>query len=100
MNTTLIALAEPNRQRIVELLKTKPLSVNEVAFRLRLSQPQTSKHLKVLNEVGLINVSPVAQKRIYALNPKPFKELEDWLDSFHDTWNKKLDNLEQLIKKG
>ena len=70
---TLSALAEPNRLRIVELLRDKPRSVNEIATRLALRQPQVSKHLRVLNSAGLVRARPVAQQRIYQLQPKPFR---------------------------
>ena len=64
MNATLTALAEPNRLRIVELLRDRPRPVVEIAKRLRLRQPQVSKHLRVLSDAGLVDVRPVAQQRI------------------------------------
>src|ERR1700690_2845236 len=74
MNTAfLTALAEPNRMRIVELLRDGPRPVGEIAMRLRIRQPQASKHLHVLNEAGLVEVHPVAQQRIYQLRPKTFE---------------------------
>ena len=80
MNATLIALAEPNRLRIVELLRERPRPVGEIAKRLRLRQPQVSKHLRVLSDAGLVDVRPVAQQRIYELRSAPFDELDKWLD--------------------
>ncbi|MDF2652651.1 MAG: TrmB family transcriptional regulator [Paenibacillus sp.] len=73
--TTLIALAEPNRLLIIELLRDGgPLTIGEIAFRLELNQPQTSKHVRVLNEVGLVEVEPVANRRIIKLRPEPFQQ--------------------------
>ena len=94
------ALAQPSRLKIVELLRVQPRSVNEVAFLLSIRQPQASKHLHWLAEAGLITMQPAAQQRIYALNPEPFLQLEDWANSFQKYWDQKLDNLENHLKKG
>ena len=94
---SLSALAQPNRMRIVELLRDGPRPVGEIAVRLRLRQPQVSKHLRTLSEAGLVKVRPVAQRRIYQLQPKPFAELDTWLDTFHRTWEGRLDSLEEHL---
>src|ERR1700722_13956707 len=96
---TFSALAEPNRLKIIELLRRQPRSVNEVARLLKFNQPQASKHLRALAQAGLVRVRPAAQKRIYALDAKPFLELEDWVNSFQPVWNERLDNLEDYLKK-
>jgi DNA-binding transcriptional ArsR family regulator len=101
MDTKILnALAEPNRLKIIDLLREQPRSVNEVALLLKLRQPQTSKHLHTLNQAGLVSVQPVAQQRIYALNAEPFMRLEDWINSFHQYWGQRFDNLEKYLKKG
>lgn len=97
---TFSALAEPNRLKIVELLREQPRSVNEVALCLKLRQPQASKHLHTLNQAGLVNMRPVAQQRIYALNAEPFLRLEDWANTFHQYWSRQLDSLEKYLQKG
>jgi DNA-binding transcriptional ArsR family regulator len=100
MNTsTLSALAEPNRLRIVELLRDGPRPVGEIADRLVLRQPQVSKHLRVLSEAGLVEVHPAAQQRIYQLQAQPFVELEDWLETFRRIWEKRLDSLEEYMQE-
>ncbi|ANE45771.1 TrmB family transcriptional regulator [Paenibacillus swuensis] len=99
MNTTLTALAEPNRLQIVELLRDEPLSVGEIAERLNLRQPQASKHLKVLMEAGLVEVHPVANRRIYKLRPQPFQELDTWLDAFRRTWEERFDRLDDYLRE-
>jgi DNA-binding transcriptional ArsR family regulator len=97
--TTLTALAEPNRRRIVELLRDKPRSVGDIATRLALRQPQVSKHLRVLSQAGLVRVRPVAQQRIYQLRPEPFRELDTWLGTFRKVWAKRLDAMSDLLEE-
>jgi len=97
--TTFSALAEPNRLRIVELLREGPLTVGEIADRLQLRQPQASKHLKVLLEAGLVEVQPDANRRNYKLRLEPFQALDSWLDSYRRTWEQRFDNLENYLQK-
>jgi uncharacterized protein YndB with AHSA1/START domain/DNA-binding transcriptional ArsR family regulator len=78
----LSALAEPNRLRIVELLDAGPRPVGEIAAKLRLRQPQTTKHLQTLERAGLVTMHPLGQRRIYVLRRERFGELRDWLDPF------------------
>ena len=99
MNATLTALAEPNRLRIVELLRDEPRPVGEIARRLRLRQPQVSKHLRVLSDAGLVDVRPVAQQRIYELRSEPFDELDAWLETFRRRMAHRMDRLEVLISE-
>jgi DNA-binding transcriptional ArsR family regulator len=96
---TLSALAEPNRLRIVELLRDQPCSVGEIAERLWLRQPQVSKHLRVLSEAGLVEVHPAAQQRIYKLHAESFKELDGWLETFRRIWDTRLDNLGDYLQE-
>ncbi|GIP03874.1 transcriptional regulator [Paenibacillus lautus] len=97
--TTLNALAEPNRLQMVELLREGPLTVNQIAKRLQIRQPQTSKHLKILHEAGLVEVQAEANRRIYKLRPEPLQEMDEWLDSFRSIWEKRLDQLEDYLEK-
>jgi DNA-binding transcriptional ArsR family regulator len=97
--TFLSALAEPNRMRIVELLRDGPRPVGDIARRLRLRQPQVSKHLRVLNEAGLVEVHPLAQKRIYRLKSKPFEDLDSWLATFRRIWETRLDTLDEYLQE-
>ncbi|WP_116191433.1 ArsR/SmtB family transcription factor [Paenibacillus taihuensis] len=99
MNSTMNALAEPNRLRIVELLRDGPLTVGEIAERLELNQPQVSKHLRVLLEAGLVEVHPIANRRIYKLGTKPLQELDDWVSSFRRFWDGKFDDLDHYLRK-
>ena len=86
MMTTFRALAEPNRFQIVELLRDGPRPVGYMVHRLRLRQPQVSKHLRVLSEAGMVDVRVDAQRRIYALRPAPLRELEVWLERYRRIW--------------
>lgn len=94
MHSTLAALAEPNRFRIVELLRAGPLHVGEIERTLELQQPQVSKHLRVLREAGLVVAAVDAQRRRYELQPQPFQELDEWLERYRTSWNVRLDDLE------
>ena len=67
--------------------------VGELVERLGLTQPQTSKHLRVLREAGLVRVERVAQRRIYAIDPAPMTELDRWLAPYRRLWNERLDRL-------
>ncbi|WP_409271727.1 ArsR/SmtB family transcription factor [Neobacillus sp. SCS-31] len=98
ISTILNALAEPNRLQIVELLRKEPLSVGEIAERLNLLQPATSKHLRVLSNAGLVKVEAVANQRIYRLKPHPFQELDTWLESFKHIWDERFDRLDEYLR--
>ena len=99
MQDTLSALAEPNRLQIIELLRRRPLAVGEIAVRLRLRQPQVSKHLRVLSDAGLVEVHPVAQQRIYSLRAEPFNELDAWLERYRRTVDERFDRLDDILRE-
>ncbi|MDO6655486.1 helix-turn-helix transcriptional regulator [Anaerobacillus sp. 1_MG-2023] len=94
---TFSALAEPNRLAIVDLLLDEPLPVGEIAGKLKLNQSQTSKHLRVLTEAGLVVVQPLANRRIYKLRPEPLQEIDEWLDSYRRIWDSRMDRLEDYL---
>ena len=97
MMATLRALAEPSRFQIVELLRDGPRPVGEMVHRLRLRQPQVSKHLRVLSAAGLVDVRVDAQRRIYALQPAPLRELEVWLERYRRLWEANFQRLDALL---
>jgi DNA-binding transcriptional ArsR family regulator len=97
MIATLRALAEPNRLHIVELLRDGPQPVGTMVRRLRLRQPQVSKHLRVLSDAGLVDVRVDAQRRIYALRPEPLQELEVWLERYRRLWEGNFQRLDTLL---
>ncbi|MFF4835810.1 ArsR/SmtB family transcription factor [Streptomyces sp. NPDC001315] len=87
------ALADPHRRAIVALLLERPRPVGEIVEACRLSQPSTSKHLRVLRDAGLVRVRHDAQRRVYALDPAPIAELDTWLAPYRKLWNTSLDAL-------
>ena len=87
------ALADPNRRAVLALLLERPRPVGELVEQLGLSQPGTSKHLKVLREAGLVQVRQDANRRVYALDPGPIRELDVWLAPYRRLWNESLDEL-------
>src|SRR5919109_2295818 len=97
MTTAFDVLAEPTRRRILDLLLERPRLVGELTDQLGLSQPGTSKHLRVLREAGLVRVRPDAQRRWYELRPEPLAELDDWLAPYRRLWAGHLDALERHL---
>ena len=99
MIETFAALAEPNRFRIVELLRSGPGAVNDIGRRLQLNQPQVSKHLRVLKEAGLVEVQPRAQQRLYELRAQSLRSLHDWLERYRRLWDARFNEMDQLIEE-
>src|SRR5947199_360969 len=109
MTTTWSALADPHRRTMLELLRERPRPVGELVRLTGLSQPGTSKHLRVLRESGLVLARVEAQRRVYEINPRPLVELDGWLDltvkldardkAARDAagWHVCLDALERLL---
>jgi DNA-binding transcriptional ArsR family regulator len=95
--STFDVLAEPTRRRILDLLLEQPRSVGELTERLGVSQPGTSKHLRVLREAGLVRVRVDAQRRWYELNPEPLAEVDAWLAPYRKLWTDHLDALERHL---
>ena len=93
MSSSWQALADPNRRAVLALLLERPRPVGEIVEQLGLSQPGTSKHLKVLREAGLVQVRQDANRRVYALDPGPIRELDVWLAPYRRLWNESLDEL-------
>jgi DNA-binding transcriptional ArsR family regulator len=95
--STFQALAEPHRRHILDLLRGGERSVTELVAGLGLSQPGVSKHLRVLREAGLVRVRVDAQRRLYALSPRPLAELHEWLEPYRALWSDRLDALERHL---
>jgi DNA-binding transcriptional ArsR family regulator len=92
-------LAEPSRRQILDLLRVRERTVNELVEQLRLSQPGVSKHLRVLREAGLVDVRVDAQRRWYQLRPEPLAELDEWLEPYRRFWSGRLDALERHLDR-
>ena len=87
------ALADPHRRTVLELLRERPRPVGELVERLGLSQPGTSKHLRVLREAGLVAVEQAGRQRLYRIDPRPIAELDAWLAPYRRLWSDSLDAL-------
>jgi DNA-binding transcriptional ArsR family regulator len=96
---SMIALADPNRRRMVEMLAGRELAAGEIGAAFEISAPAVSQHLKVLKEASIVRVRIDGQRRIYALNPTGFAEIEEWLSSVRRFWNSKLDELERQMER-
>ena len=93
------AVAEPQRRRILVLLKGRERPVNELARALRITQPRTSKHLRVLREVGLVQVREAGQQRLYGLDARGLRPVHEWVVGFEQFWEERLDRLNEYVKK-
>jgi DNA-binding transcriptional ArsR family regulator len=90
-------LAQPIRRSILDRLRDGEQLVGGLAEALELSQPLTSKHLRVLRDAGLVRVRVDGQRRLYALRPQPLTELHEWLEPYRRLWGDRLDALEQHL---
>jgi DNA-binding transcriptional ArsR family regulator len=99
MISALSVLAEPTRQRILEILAPGPLSSGDIARRLAASPPGISQHLRTLREARLVRVRADAQKRIYELDPAGVGELSEWIGRLQAFWSVKLDALEEELRR-
>lgn len=94
-----VALAEPTRRRIVEMLGQGALAAGEITARFSMSAPAISQHLKVLKEAGLVTVEVSGQRRIYRLDRAGFDEFDAWVRKVRGFWGPKLDDLEAELAK-
>jgi DNA-binding transcriptional ArsR family regulator len=99
MMTTFDALADPTRRRILDLLREQPRLVGELADILGISQPGVSKQLKVLREVGLVNVRVDAQRRWYELRPEPLEEVDTWLESYRGHLEERFSRMDKILRE-
>jgi len=95
---TFNAVAEPQRRRILTLLKGRERSVNDLAGTLRVSQSRVSKHLRVLREVGLVSVREAGQQRLYRLDARGLKPIHEWVGGFEEFWNESFDSLNAYVQ--
>jgi DNA-binding transcriptional ArsR family regulator len=92
-------LAEPNRRRILDLLRQAERPVGDLVRELGVSQPAVSKHLRVLRDAGLVDVRPDAQRRLYRVNVAPLRAVDDWLAPYREMWPAHLDALEAHLEQ-
>jgi len=90
-------LAEPNRRRILDLLREDERPVGELVDELAISQPAVSKHLRVLRDAGLVEVTVDGSRRVYRLRAEPLREIEEWLMPYRKVWKRRLRALERHL---
>lgn len=90
-------IADPTRRRILELLRAGESPVGELVVALGAAQPNVSKHLRVLDDAGLVRARISGPRRVYALQPARLRELEAWLAPFREIWADRLDALERRL---
>jgi DNA-binding transcriptional ArsR family regulator len=90
-------LAEPNRRRVLDLLREQERTVGELVEALGMSQPAVSKHLRVLRDAGLVEARVDAQRRIYSLRPEPLADVDAWLAPYRKFWRGRLDALQRHL---
>jgi DNA-binding transcriptional ArsR family regulator len=91
------AVAEPRRRQILDLLATGERPVNDLVALLGQAQPQVSKHLRVLRQVGLVDVRDEGRQRMYRLNGHPLKAIHDWVANYEHGWTERLDRLDEVL---
>jgi DNA-binding transcriptional ArsR family regulator len=97
MTNVFEVVAEPARRRILDLLVEGPRSVGEIAEATGLSQPNASRHLRILRESSLVESRPERQRRIYELRPEGLAELLGWIGPYQRLWRNSLDGLERHL---
>lgn len=96
---TFDTLADPTRRRIVEALRDGEHQVNDIVQRVGIHQSGVSRHLRILHESGFVSVRPDGQRRLYALRPEPFRELEAWLADYRRLWEDRLDRFGAALEE-
>lgn len=93
------AVAEPRRREILDLLATEERSVNDLVRLLGLAQPQVSKHLRVLREVGAVGVRDDGRQRLYHLNGQALRPIHDWVSQYERTWSARFERLDSVLEE-
>ena len=97
MSVAFDVLAEPNRRRILDVLRDTERPVGDLVHALEISQPAVSKHLRVLRDAGLVEMRVDAQRRLYRVQPHGLREIDAWLEPYRRLWTKSLDDLERHL---
>jgi DNA-binding transcriptional ArsR family regulator len=93
------AVAEERRREILDALMAGEKAVGVIADDLSMSQPQVSKHLRVLSEVGLVRCRAEGRRRLYSLEPARLRPMHEWLGKYEQTWNDRLDRVDDYLKE-
>jgi DNA-binding transcriptional ArsR family regulator len=92
------AVAEPRRRQILDALAEGERPVNDLVRLLGLAQPQVSKHLRVLREVGAVDVRGQGRQRLYRLNGRALKPIHDWVQAYERSWTERFDRLDEVLE--
>jgi DNA-binding transcriptional ArsR family regulator len=93
------AVAEPRRREILDALAGGERAVNDLVELLGIAQPLVSKHLKVLREVGLVQVRDEGRQRLYRLDGRPLRPIYDWVRAFERTWSERFDRMDVVLEE-
>ena len=92
------AIGEVRRRDILDTLIAGEKAVGTIVNDLSMSQPQVSKHLRVLSEVGLVSCRAEGRRRLYSLEPARLRPFHDWLAKYEQTWNERMDRMDDYLK--
>src|SRR5580700_8070619 len=93
------AVAEPRRRQILDILAGGERPVNDLVALLELAQPQVSKHMRVLREVGAVDVRDEGRRRLYRLNGPALKPIHDWVKNYERSWSERFDRLDLVLEE-
>ena len=93
------AVAEPRRRQILDALADRERPVNDLVQLLGLAQPQVSKHLRVLREVGAVAVRDEGRRRLYRLNGEALKPIHDWVKNYERSWSERFEELDIVLEE-
>jgi DNA-binding transcriptional ArsR family regulator len=92
------AVAEPRRRQILDVLAGGERPVNDLVRLLGVTQPQVSKHLRVLREVGVVDVRDEGRQRVYRLNGPALKPIHDWVSKYERTWSERFEAMDDVLE--
>ena len=93
------AIADAHRREVLDALIAGEKAVGEIVNDLSMSQPQVSKHLRVLSEVGLVRCRAEGRRRLYRLEPARLRPMHEWLVKYEQAWNDRMDRLDDYLKE-
>jgi DNA-binding transcriptional ArsR family regulator len=95
--TAFQTLADPTRLQILEILRGGEQAVNDIVSSVEIDQSGVSRHLRILNDAGFVQMRPEGQKRLYSLRAEPFQELDEWISRYRKMWEKRLDRFGEAL---
>ena len=93
------AIADPTRRKIIDLIAGRSMTVNDVAERFEISRPAVSKHIRILNECGLVVIRKEGRRRYCRADTRKLQEVIAWAQRYREFWNDRLDALEQILSE-